>query len=231
MKDFVKWLGVNEKIAKVVVWLLIIMISLIVFNTGLESIGFPYYKITYQNLQKINITKFLDIAVLYIVSFLSFYSMVLLVFRIRESKKILKYAILYIVINAILSQLLPNIIIQVFIIMYVVLFCYFYSGKKPIYIIYGLLAYVASILVQGIWYTTKARFIDYQSINNTTKSILALDYFIIMTIIILVKEIYLKKRGENNGRTRRTNLSTMDRRLQEGRKIRKETSKKSSKRS
>ena len=28
MKDFIKWLGVNEKIAKVAVWLLIIMVTL-----------------------------------------------------------------------------------------------------------------------------------------------------------------------------------------------------------
>ena len=47
MKDFVKWLGVNEKVAKAIVWLLIIMVTLIIFNMGLESLGFPYYKITY----------------------------------------------------------------------------------------------------------------------------------------------------------------------------------------
>ena len=28
MKDFIKWLGVNEKIAKVVVWILIIIVTL-----------------------------------------------------------------------------------------------------------------------------------------------------------------------------------------------------------
>ena len=61
MKDFVKWLGVNEKVAKVVVWLLIIMVMLILTNTMLESLGFPFYKITYQNIRKINIAKHMDI--------------------------------------------------------------------------------------------------------------------------------------------------------------------------
>ena len=77
----------------------------------------------------------------------------------------------------------------------------------------------------------KARFIDYNSINDPTKSILSLDYFIIMAVIILVKEVYLKKRGENDGWKRKTNMPILDRRLQERRKIRKETSEKSSKRS
>ena len=57
MKDFVKWLGVNEKIAKVVVWLLIIMVMLILTNTMLESLGFPYYKITYDSNSKKIYTK------------------------------------------------------------------------------------------------------------------------------------------------------------------------------
>ena len=231
MKDFVKWLGVNEKIAKVIVWLLIIMVFLIVTNTMLESLGFPYYKITYQNLQKINITKYLDVIMLYVVAFLNFYSVILLEFRVKESKKILKYAFLYLILNAILSQFLSTAIMQVFIILYIVIFSYLYSGKNYKYIFYCILAYITTIVVQGIWYLSKIRFIDYTRINDTTKSVLALDYFIIMAIIILVKEIYLKKRGENDGRTRRTNLHILDRRLQEGRKIRKETSKKSSKRS
>ena len=53
MKDFIKWLGVNEKVAKVVVWLLIIMTSLIIVNAALESLGFPHYAITYDNLKRI----------------------------------------------------------------------------------------------------------------------------------------------------------------------------------
>ena len=54
MKDFIKWLGVNEKIAKIAVWLLIIMVFLIVLNTALASLGFPNYQLTYDNLIKVN---------------------------------------------------------------------------------------------------------------------------------------------------------------------------------
>ena len=61
MKDFIKWLGVNEKIAKVAVWLLIIMVTLIIVNTALASLGFPNYQITYSNLVNINIDKKLNI--------------------------------------------------------------------------------------------------------------------------------------------------------------------------
>lgn len=44
MKDFCKWLGVNEKIAKIVVWLFIIFIGLIIFNAAFESLGFHIIK-------------------------------------------------------------------------------------------------------------------------------------------------------------------------------------------
>ena len=60
MKEFFKWLGVNEKVAKVAIWLFVIMVCLIVFNTALDSLGLPYYKITVDNLQKINTYKVLD---------------------------------------------------------------------------------------------------------------------------------------------------------------------------
>lgn len=231
MKDFVKWLGVNEKIAKVIVWLLIIMVMLILTNTMLESLGFPYYKITYQNLKSVNINKVLNFSVGYIVAFLNFYSIVLLVFRTKNAKSIFKYAIIYLILNALLSLILPSIIMQIFVIGSIMTFCYYYSGKNWKYAVYGLLACIFNIVIQGIWYMSKARFVDYSSLNYTTKCILSLDYFIIMAIIILVKEVYLKKRGETNGRKRNTNMPILDRRLQERRKIRKETSKKSSKRS
>ena len=61
MKDFIKWLGVNEKIAKVAVWLLIIMVFLIMTNAMLESIGFPNYQLTYANIINININKISNI--------------------------------------------------------------------------------------------------------------------------------------------------------------------------
>lgn len=60
MKDFLKWLGVNEKVAKVAIWLFIIMVCLIVVNTALDSLGLPYYKITMDNLVKIDTNKVVD---------------------------------------------------------------------------------------------------------------------------------------------------------------------------
>ena len=63
MKDFCKWLGVNEKIAKVVVWVFIFMISLIIINTALESIGLPFYKLTVANLSKVNCCEFITMLI------------------------------------------------------------------------------------------------------------------------------------------------------------------------
>ena len=53
MKEFVKWLGVNEKIAKIAVWMLLFMVFLILFNTLLDSLGLPFYKVTVENLSNI----------------------------------------------------------------------------------------------------------------------------------------------------------------------------------
>lgn len=54
MKEFCKWLGVSEKFAKVVVWIFIAMVLLIITNSMLESVGLPYYKLTIENLSKID---------------------------------------------------------------------------------------------------------------------------------------------------------------------------------
>lgn len=229
MKDFIKWLGVNEKIAKVVVWLMIIMVMLIITNTMLESVGFPHYAITYENLVKIKFNLVAEYLVNWLLIILDFYAIVLLVFRIKDIKKIFKYAMLYLMLNVVLSLIVPHAIMQVFIILYVIMFCYFYSNKNKKYILYSILSVIAVILIQGVWYLSKARFIDYSTLNDVTKSILLLDYFIIIGIIILVKEIYLKKRGESNARER--NKFLLGRRLQKRKQIRKETSKESSKRS
>lgn len=213
MKDFIKWLGVNEKVAKVVVWLLIIMVTLIIFNTGMESLGFPYYAITYQNIQKININSFvLEYIMAIITSMLSFYAVVLLYFRISESKKMFKYAVLYVFSNAVLRTISLDVIVEAFILIYIIVFSYLYSGKKKKYIIYAFASYCANVAIIGVWYLTKARFINYAKMNIATQSILSLDYFIIMGIIILVKEIYLKKRGENKDEA--TKKHFMDRRIQ-----------------
>ena len=196
MKDFIKWLGVNEKVAKVVVWLLIIMVCLIITNTMLESIGFPSYAITYENITKIDVNKFIDVIIACLVTFLNFYAMILLVFKVKEAKKIFKYAVLYLILNSIVSGALPGAVVQIFIAAYIIIFSYLYSGKNWKYILYAIISIVSTIIIQGVWYISKAKFVDYSSLNHITRSILSLDYFIIIGLIILVKEIYLKKRGE-----------------------------------
>ena len=196
MKDFIKWLGVNEKVAKVVVWLMIIMIMLILTNTMLESIGLPYYAITYKNIVKIDTNVLIKTVLSGVVAALNFYSVTLLVFHIKEAKPMFKYMLLYLVSNYLINAIFGYGVLQFFIIIFIVTFCYLYSNKNKKYILYSILAYIATVAIQGIWYLSKARFIDYTKISSITKSILSLDYFIIMLIIILVKEIYLKRRRE-----------------------------------
>lgn len=199
MKDFVKWLGVNEKIAKLVVWIFIIMVFLILTNTLLESMGFPNYKITYDNLKELKSLKVIEYIFLYLISILNFYAVVLLVFSAKESKTIFKYALLYLLISAIISCFNADIIAQIFMMIFVLCFCYYYSGKKKKCIVCGFLAYLINAAIQGIWYSYKIKSIDSSTLNDTEKILLTLDYFIIMGIIILVKEIYLKKRSEKYG--------------------------------
>ena len=215
MKDFIKWLGVNEKIAKIAVWMLIFMVMLIIINAAIESLGFPHYQITYDNLKHINPSIILDYMVNWIVILLNFYTIMLLVFRIREYKKILKYGMLYLGLNVLITIIFDNAITQIFILIYFITFSYLYSNKNKKYIIYTIISMVLNSLVQGITYMYKVKFVDYTMISELTKAILFTDYFIIMAVIILVKEIYLKKRGENNG-----SKLAMDRRIQKRRKIR-----------
>ena len=80
MKDFIKWLGVNEKIAKVAVWLLIIMVTLIIVNTALASLGFPNYQITYDNIKNISTNVIVDTISRILACFLNFYSILLIVY-------------------------------------------------------------------------------------------------------------------------------------------------------
>lgn len=196
MKDFLKWLGVNEKVAKVAIWLFIIMVCLIITNTLLDSIGLPYYKITVDNLVKINTNKVMDFFASMLITFLDFCLMVFIVFRTKDFKKILPYSILYLCINYLVELTDNYILMQAFIIIYFLIFCYFYSGRKPKYILYGIISYILGIFVQFIWFSYKASSIDINSIDETTKMILTFDYFIIMGMIILAKEIYLKKRRD-----------------------------------
>jgi hypothetical protein len=196
MKDFIKWLGVNEKIAKVVVWLFIIMIMLITINTALDSIGFPHYQITYENLKQINAVKAIRVCASLLVCFLNFYVIVLLVFRVKETKNIFKYALLYVILNWIITKAFNYAILQAFIISFILLFCYLYSQKNKKYILLGVLSIGLNMAVQGITYLYKMKLIDFSKVTTITRALFSIDYFIIMAIIILVKEIYLKKRSE-----------------------------------
>lgn len=229
MKDFIKWLGLNEKVGKVIVWLLIITIMLIITNTFLESVGLPYYRITVDNLLSINKIAIIDTLVSCIICVANFYSIILLVFRAKEAKRILKYAMLYMITAWIILELFGYVVSQIYIVLYITIFCFMFSNKKYKYLLYGILAYIFSVFVQGLWYIVKVRFIDYSKLSDLTKGILSLDYFIIMGLIILVKEIYMKKRGEKNESTRWATKRFLARRIQKRKNICTKTSKKSSK--
>ena len=196
MKDFIKWLGVNEKVAKVAVWMLIFMVFLIVINTALNSLGFPHYAITYDNLKNINVNQFVTIIFNCIVCILNFYAVVLLIFRTKEIIKLFKWALLYMILNWFITTSIGYIGAQVFIFLFFIIFSYLYSNRNWKYLIYGFIALTVDTIIQGITYYFKARLIDISKISEFSKSILSFDYFIIIGIIILVKEIYLKKRGE-----------------------------------
>lgn len=222
MKDFIKWLGVNEKIAKVAVWLLIIMVFLIVFNLSMESMGFSNYQINYSNIKEINSNLFLEYLINWTMIFLNFYAITLLIFPIKEFKKIAKYAVIYLIINIMLSNVFNIVVVQIFIILYVIIFSYLFSKKNKKYILYSIISIIFTAFIETIWYISKIKMIDYTELNELTKSLLSLDYFIIIGIIILVKEIYIKKRGEKNG-----TLLSMDRGIPKRRKTSQENSKKS----
>ena len=53
MKEITNWLGINNKLAKVIAWILIIMVFIIITNTMLESIGLPNYQINYNNIKNL----------------------------------------------------------------------------------------------------------------------------------------------------------------------------------
>lgn len=199
MKDFVKWLGVNEKIAKVVVWLLIIMVTLIIVNTALNSMGLPHYAITYKNLIKINSTTLTETIANCITCIMGYYAIILLIFRVSETKKLLKYALIYLISNWVITTLFGEIVVQVYMFLFFILFPYFYSKKNKKYLIYGFLSYFLNIIIQGIAYMYKAKFLNFATLDYVTRNIISLDYFIIIGMIIIVKEVYLKKRGEKNG--------------------------------
>ena len=195
MKEFLKWLGVNEKVAKVVIWLAVIMGFLIIVNTALDSLGLPYYKITVDNLVKIDVNWLASKVIASLMVVLNFYTMIFLVFRVRDFKKILPYSIIYLAGNIFVGETIGRIPTQIYIIVFLLGFCYFYSGKKVKYILYGIISLIFNTFIQYIWYAYKAKSINLAELNDETMTILTIDFFIIMAIIILVKEIYLKQRG------------------------------------
>ena len=194
MKDFCKWLGVNEKFAKVIVWIFIIMSMLIVFNSAFESMGMPYYKLTVENLSKIDYPKVFDYGISWIVALLNFYAMVFLIFPIKDFKKIFKYSILYLILNIIVLNLFGNGALQIFIALFIVIFSYLYSNKNKKYILYGILSCIISTIIQYVFYLYKARFIDFVNISGLNKLLVYSDYVLFMFIIILVKEIIIKNK-------------------------------------
>lgn len=196
MKDFIKWLGVNEKVAKVIVWLAIIMGFLILTNAMLDSLGFPNYQINMENLKQINPHKLIEILSGWILVLLSYYSLIFVIFRISEWKKIILYSLLYLCLNVVVSMTFDPGIVQLFIVVFLVVFSYLYSGKNKKYIVFAILSMLLNVIVQGITYIFKVQLLNYKELSYTTQAILSIDYFIIMAMIILVKEIYLKKRGE-----------------------------------
>ena len=196
MKEFCKWLGVSEKFAKVVVWIFIIMSMLIVFNVAFESMGLPYYKLTVENLSKIDYPKVFESLLTWLLTLLNFYTMIFLIFPIKDFDKIFKYSILYLILNIIVLNLFGNGALQIFMILFVILFSYLYSNKHKKYILYGIIACVVAVFMQYICYLYKVRFIDFTNINSLNKLLTSLDYVLLMFIIILVKDIIIKNKNK-----------------------------------
>lgn len=194
MKEFFKWLGVNDKIAKVAVWMLIIMGSLVILNLFLESIGFPYYKITVENLSKINYGEVVEFLIGCLVNILNFYAIILLVVRTKNFKKTIKYALLYLIVIIVATNIFDYAIAQIFIFIYVLTYLFIYGKKNWKYLLYGAGSIALNILIQYVFYLYKGRFVEFNSIGMFNTLITSLDYFIIMTFIIIVKEIYLSKK-------------------------------------
>lgn len=196
MKDFFEWLGVNEKVAKVVIWIFVIMVMIISTNMLFESIGLPYYKITYDNLVTGTYSKAGSIILNCLVALLNFYCIIFLVFRVKEFKKIFKYSLLYLVLNVLVNTVFGYGVLQVFIAGYITVFCYLYSNRNWKYALYGFISLIINTGVQMLWYWYKVSNIAYEAIDGITRFALTIDYFIIMGIMIIVKEIYLKQRSD-----------------------------------
>lgn len=199
MKDFINWLKNNEKIGKVIVWLFIITIGLIILNITLESLGLPHYKITNESIITFESNKIFDLLSRIFICFLNFLCFILLIFRVEKIKEIIKWAVLYVMLNIIVYFCFGYLVTQIYIILFLFIFSYYYSSKNKKYLLYCLVSIIVNTIVQGIAYLFKVNIINMSELNRITRLVLGLDYFIIMAIIILVKELYLKKRGAING--------------------------------
>ena len=199
MKDFCKWLGVNEKIAKVVVWVFIFMISLIIINTALESFGVSYYKLTVQNISKINYGVVVEYVLEAISALLGFYAIIFLIFPLKEFKKIFPWSMLYLFLMGIVGLLFNYLASQIYILSFIFIFSYFYSKKNSRYILYVIGSLFINTVVQYLCYLYKVRFIDATTIEGTNVLILSMDYILIMFLIISIKEKIFEKRRKENG--------------------------------
>ena len=193
MKDFLKWLGVNEKVAKVVVLMFIFMFFLIVFNAALDSFGLPYYKVTVDNLSKIKLNKVFDYLCTVIVAFLNFFSIVFLVLRVKEFKKMWPQIILYLVLLGIVSEI-NYVLMQLYIFIAITVIIFINSGKKYKYILYSVYSFVFNSLCQFIFYNYKAKFLDFANISGLNWLYTFVDSFLVILIVIFIKEIYLKNK-------------------------------------
>lgn len=197
MKEFCKWLGVSEKFAKLVVCLFVVMAFIVMTNIMLESIGLPFYKLTVDNLSKVNVGEIVEFILSCVMVLLNFYAMIFLVFPIKDFNKIFKYSLLYLLLDIILTETTDAIFVNIFILCFVLIFSYLYSNKNKKYILYGLIGYGINAFVQFVCYLYKARFIDFANINGLNKLLTSFDYFIFMFIIILVKEVIIKNKKKN----------------------------------
>lgn len=196
MKEFLKWLGVNEKVAKIAVWIFIFMVFLIVANAALDSLGLPYYKVTVENLSKIDIPVLLEYLLSWLIVLLNFLSFTLLIFDIKYIKQILLFGIIYILINVVSFYLFGYAIQQIIIILYLLAFSYFYSGKKLKYILYMVISIILNAIIQYVCYLYKVRFINFAVASWLNQFLTSLDYFLILLVIVVLKELYLKNKKE-----------------------------------
>ena len=139
MKDFIKWLGVNEKVAKVIVWLAIIMGFLILTNAMLDSLGFPNYQININNLKQVNFNVVFETLLGWMIVYFNFWTIMLLIFNVKEYRNIFKYSIIYLVLNILITLTTNSAVVQVFIIGFITVFSYLYSNKNKKYILFFVL--------------------------------------------------------------------------------------------